>query len=69
MVMGSLSKTFQLLNAFFIDLEDDPMPAKYKRQVMKKVGKLLQDLCDISDNESHPRGDAIAYEICKFGEP
>ena len=41
-MLKSLSEPEKLLNAFVIDLEDDPMPAKYKKMVMKKLQKVQE---------------------------
>jgi len=50
-------------NKFVIDLEDDPMPAKFKRVVMGKVKDLLWS-CWKTDVLMCPTD--IALGICKF---
>lgn len=51
-------------NKFVTDLEDDPMPAAFKRVVMGKVNDLLWDCCD-ANMKKCPSD--IAWGICKFG--
>ena len=55
-------------NAFASDLEDDPMPAKYKRQFMQKVEKMLENLCSL-DIKAQPTCEDFFEGICKFGDP
>jgi hypothetical protein len=51
-------------NKFVTDLEDDPMPAAFKREVMSKVKELLWD-CWKPNKTTCPTD--IALGICKFG--
>jgi hypothetical protein len=51
-------------NKFVTELEDDPMPAAFKRAVMGKVNRILWD-CSQFEKEKHPS--EIAFGICKFG--
>ena len=51
-------------NKFVTELEDDPMPAAFKRVVMGKVNDLLWDC---SDAKTRMCPSHIAFGICKFG--
>ncbi len=70
-ISKALSETDMSYNAFLIDLEDDPMPAKYKRQVIAKVGKVLEEVCyrHYRENQRFHDGVHFAYHIDKFGAP
>jgi hypothetical protein len=65
-MLKSLSEPDKIYNAFVLDLEDDPMPAKYKRQVMKKIRNMLW-LAYGTDNDMCPLYTSAL--ICKFGKP
>jgi hypothetical protein len=65
-LVSTVDENDKAYNAFVLDLEDDPMPAKYKRRIMDKVRTLLWESwkpdCDVCPTD-------IAQGICKFGVP
>ncbi len=51
-------------NKFVADLDDDPMPAAFKRVVMRKVKTMLLG-CEDTDEEMCPSH--MGMRICRFG--
>ena len=53
-------------NRFVCEIEDDPMPIKYKRMMMRKIGDLFWHRCETEGFMSPLRATEAAVMMCHF---